>query len=80
MSAASRRSASGRRDAAWAAPSPVLRPLPRGPAPAAQHRSADALATELKPEHARLNLAEGDVVLRDAFEASYKTLDYKTLG
>lgn len=40
-----------------------------------QHHSADALATELKPQQARLNLAEGDVVLRDAFETSYKALD-----
>ncbi|UUU36577.1 helix-turn-helix domain-containing protein [Streptomyces sp. CA-210063] len=40
-----------------------------------QHHSAEALAAELKPQQARLNLAEGDVVLRDAFETSYKALD-----
>ncbi|MFF3976044.1 helix-turn-helix domain-containing protein [Streptomyces sp. NPDC001828] len=40
-----------------------------------QHRSADTLATELGPEQARLNLAEGDVVLRNAFATSYKALD-----
>ncbi|WP_328323225.1 helix-turn-helix domain-containing protein [Streptomyces sp. NBC_00455] len=40
-----------------------------------QHDSADTLATELKPEHARLNLAEGDVVLRNAFDTSYQALD-----
>ncbi|WP_311318838.1 helix-turn-helix domain-containing protein [Streptomyces sp. PanSC9] len=40
-----------------------------------QQRSADALARELKPERARLNLAEGDVVLRDAFATSYRALD-----
>ncbi|MFD9500176.1 helix-turn-helix domain-containing protein [Streptomyces sp. NPDC060035] len=40
-----------------------------------QHRSADTLATELKTEHARLNLAEGDVVLRTTFDTSYKALD-----
>ncbi|MBV7700996.1 helix-turn-helix domain-containing protein [Streptomyces sp. TRM70350] len=40
-----------------------------------QHHSAETLAAELKPQQARLNLAEGDVVLRDAFETSYKALD-----
>ncbi|MET9361674.1 helix-turn-helix domain-containing protein [Streptomyces sp. NPDC006632] len=40
-----------------------------------QHRSAEALAAQLEPEGARLNLAEGDVVLRDAFDTSYKALD-----
>lgn len=40
-----------------------------------QHHSADTLATELKPEHARLNLAEGDIALRNAFDTSYKALD-----
>ncbi|MFG3404967.1 helix-turn-helix domain-containing protein [Streptomyces sp. NPDC048142] len=40
-----------------------------------QHRSADQLATELKLEGARLNLAEGDVVLRNTFDTSYRALD-----
>ncbi|MFC8369550.1 helix-turn-helix domain-containing protein [Streptomyces sp. NPDC057239] len=40
-----------------------------------QHHSAEVLATELKPRQARLNLAEGGVVLRDVFETSYKALD-----
>ncbi|MFJ5031017.1 helix-turn-helix domain-containing protein [Streptomyces sp. NPDC088560] len=43
-----------------------------------EHHSADTLATELKQEHARLELAEGDVVLRDAFDASYQALDEQT--
>lgn len=40
-----------------------------------QHRSADQLATELQLDKARLNLAEGDVVLRDSFDTSYRALD-----
>lgn len=40
-----------------------------------QHHSAETLATELKPQQARLNLAEGDVILRHAFATSYKALD-----
>ncbi|MFF0055534.1 helix-turn-helix domain-containing protein [Streptomyces microflavus] len=40
-----------------------------------QHRSAGPLATELKLEGARLDLAEGDVVLRNTFDTSYRALD-----
>jgi transcriptional regulator with XRE-family HTH domain len=40
-----------------------------------QHDSAEILAAELEPHQARLNLAEGDVVLRDAFATSYNALD-----
>ncbi|MEE1762769.1 MULTISPECIES: helix-turn-helix domain-containing protein [unclassified Streptomyces] len=40
-----------------------------------QHHSAETLAAELVSRQARLNLAEGDVVLRDAFETSYRALD-----
>ncbi|MEU4888443.1 MULTISPECIES: helix-turn-helix domain-containing protein [Streptomyces] len=40
-----------------------------------QHPSADLLATELRSECARLDLAEGGVRLRTAFDTSYRTLD-----
>ncbi|MBN3933229.1 helix-turn-helix domain-containing protein [Streptomyces verrucosisporus] len=40
-----------------------------------QHNSAEPLAAELRTRRARLDLAEGDVALRDAFESSYKALD-----
>ncbi len=40
-----------------------------------QHPSARPLAAELESERARLNLAAGDMTLRDAFDASYRTLD-----
>lgn len=40
--------------------------------------SADALAAELKPERARLDLVAGEVMLRHAFDGSYATLDTRT--
>ncbi|MBQ1101197.1 helix-turn-helix domain-containing protein [Streptomyces sp. b94] len=40
-----------------------------------QHDSAEPLAADLEPRQARLDLAEGDVALRDVFETSYKALD-----
>ncbi|MFI8998974.1 helix-turn-helix domain-containing protein [Streptomyces sp. NPDC053542] len=43
-----------------------------------RHHSAGTLATDLKPEHARLDLAAGDVVLRQALDASYQALDKQT--
>ncbi|MEV0374720.1 helix-turn-helix domain-containing protein [Streptomyces sp. NPDC050636] len=43
-----------------------------------RHHSTGTLATDLKPEHARLDLAAGEVVLRHAFDTSYKTLDVQT--
>ncbi|MEU4493550.1 helix-turn-helix domain-containing protein [Streptomyces sp. NPDC023998] len=43
-----------------------------------RHNTAGTLATDLKPEQARLDLAAGDVVLRHAFDASYITLDEST--
>jgi len=43
-----------------------------------RHHSAGPLAADLKPEHARLDLAAGDVVLRHAFDTSYTSLDEPT--
>lgn len=40
--------------------------------------SAAALAVDLGPESARLDLAEGDVSIRDAFDSSYALLDEET--
>ncbi len=43
-----------------------------------RHHSAGCLAADLKPEHARMELAAGEVVLRHAFDTSYRTLDEPT--
>ncbi len=40
-----------------------------------RHQSAAALVADLRPESARLDLAEGDVTIRDVFESSYSLLD-----
>ena len=40
-----------------------------------RHHSAAALVTDLKPESARLDLAEGEVTIRGVFDSSYALLD-----